>query len=434
MTGFWILAALAAILLAALIAVLRRLYALEVNAPDPALAAAGRSVSPERLDELLTILLALHDYGVARTGNVSHEEFCSLVIDKACRLLNSKRGTVMLYDEDQKLLSVVAAKSPIPAGRPRLKLKPGEGVAGRAFKSGRPLQITKPKLDPRYVHPGGEDGNDDEPFLSVPMMLKSTPVGVLNIHDTGGTAVPDDTKLRFLTLLAGEAALTLHHQKMYDDLQVFYLQIVQMLARAVDEKDSYTQDRGEHSSELARAVADELGLPEQMARYMQYATMLHGIGKIGIDQAILSKPGKLTPQEFEQIKKHTTIGHRILARVKFLGPVSKMVLYHQEWYNGKGYPEGLRGEEIPLGSRIVAVINAWEAMNTDRPYRKALTREKALGELKRGAGTQFDPKVVEAFMRVEAREAEADGSTEPDPGAPAEETGRIDGAGTRESR
>ncbi|MEK7384421.1 MAG: HD domain-containing phosphohydrolase, partial [Elusimicrobiota bacterium] len=95
------------------------------------------------------------------------------------------------------------------------------------------------------------------------------------------------------------------------------------------------------------------------------------------------------------------IGHQILSPVKYLGPVAQMVLYHQEWFDGRGYPEGLKGEEIPLGSRIVAVLDAWDAMTSDRPYRKALSREVATSELKKGAGTQFDPKVVETFLRLE---------------------------------
>jgi len=381
---------------------LSRLYALKTAATRGFEGTADRPISPERLDELLTMLLALHDYGVSKTGSVSHEEFCDLVLSKACRLLNSKRGTIMLFDEEEGVLSVVAAKSPLPTKntKSKLRLKPGEGVAGRAFETGRPINVSDPKRDDRFL-PGGDAR--DQPFLSVPMMLKSKSVGVLNIHDTGGVVAPDETKLKFLTLLAGEAALTLHHQKMYDDLQVFYLEMVQMLARAIGEKDAYAQDKTEHARALAKEVAAELALPDQMIRYVEYATMLHGIGKIGVDQAILSKPGKLTPEEFEQVKKHTSIGHRILARVKFLGPVSKMVLYHQEWFNGKGYPEGLKGEEIPLGSRIVAIVNAWEAMNSDRPYRKALGREKASEELRKGAGSQFDPQIVEAFLRAEPR-------------------------------
>lgn len=402
MFGIWALAIVVAALLAALIWALRELYSLKLAEPEPGAPSASGALPQNRLDELLTMLLALHDYGVSRTGNVSNEEFCSLVIEKACRLLNSTRGTVMLYDEESGSLSVVAARSAVRTKSPKLKLKPGEGVAGRAFEAGKPIFVPEPLRDPRYVAPGPNE-NADEPFLSIPMMLKSKPVGVLNIHDTGGTVSPDDTKLKFLMLLGGEAALALHHQKMYDDLQIFYFEMVQMLARAADTKDAYGLDHAEHSRKLARAVAEDLGLPDQLARYVEYATMLHGIGKIGVDQKLLSKPGKLTPAEFEQIKKHTSIGHRILQPVKFLGPVSQMVLYHQEWFNGRGYPEGLKGEEIPLGSRIVAIVTAWEAMNSDRPYRKALSREKAVEQLQKGADTQFDPKVVSSFLRIEEK-------------------------------
>ena len=137
-----------------------------------------------------------------------------------------------------------------------------------------------------------------------------------------------------------------------------------------------------------------------MIRHIEYAALMHDIGKIGIDEAILHKPGKLTPEEREIIKKHPEIGNRIIAPVAFLSPVAPMVLYHQEWYDGQGYPDGLAGEEIPLGARIVAVIDAFDAMTSDRPYRKALSRDIAVGELNKGANTQFDPKVVNAFIEV----------------------------------
>jgi HD-GYP domain-containing protein (c-di-GMP phosphodiesterase class II) len=125
---------------------------------------------------------------------------------------------------------------------------------------------------------------------------------------------------------------------------------------------------------------------------------MHDIGKIAIDDRLLKKPGKLTPEEFAEVKKHPELGYKILSPVTMLAPVAPMVLYHQEWYNGKGYPEGLHGEEIPLGARIVALIDAWNSMTCSRPWRSALSREEAMAEIKKGAGTQFDPKVVEAFI------------------------------------
>ncbi|MDE2293332.1 MAG: GAF domain-containing protein [Elusimicrobia bacterium] len=401
MDAAWLLAGLCLLLTAGLWWALAALFTARRAAPDPALAGSG-PVPLGRLDELLTMLLALHEYGASRAGTVSHQELCSLALDQACRLVGSTRGTAMLHDPETGLLCVIAARSAADETPPQLSLKPGEGVAGRAFAAGRPLYVPAPADDQRYV---AKDGawHSEEPVLAVPMLLGSQAVGVLNIHDTAQGAPPDEVKLRFLSLLAGEAALALHHQRLYDDQQVFFLDMVQMLSRAVDAKDLYKQDRSDEARRLAAATARALGLPDQMVRYVEYAMMLHGIGKMGIDQALLSKPGKLTAEEFEQVKKHTTIGHRILARVRFLGPVAKMVLYHQEWYNGKGYPEGLRGEEIPLGSRIVAVVNAWEAMLSDRPYRKALTREAAMGELSKGAGAQFDPKVVDAFLKAEER-------------------------------
>jgi HD-GYP domain-containing protein (c-di-GMP phosphodiesterase class II) len=236
------------------------------------------------------------------------------------------------------------------------------------------------------------------------LKVKDKPFGVLNLHLSGEKATFTDYDLKFLTLLADESAITLENIKLYESIENFYLEMVQTLARVIDVKDAYTGDHAGRARKKARRLAEELNMPEIMIRYVEYAALLHDIGKIGIEGPILSKPGKLTDEEFSEIKKHPSIGYQILSPVRFLGPVAQMVLYHQEWFNGNGYPEGLKGEEIPLGARIVATIDAWDAMRSDRPYRKALPREKAVEELKKGSGTQFDPKVVEVFLRLEEQE------------------------------
>ncbi|NNN06266.1 MAG: HD domain-containing protein, partial [Elusimicrobia bacterium] len=186
--------------------------------------------------------------------------------------------------------------------------------------------------------------------------------------------------------------------------QSYYREMIQALSRAVDAKDSRAPGRAERARARARAVCAELGLPETIAQHVEHAALLHDVGKIGVDEAILRKPGALTPAEYEEVKRHPVIGHEILSSVRYLGPATQMVLYHQERWDGAGYPEGLKGEEIPLGARIVAVLDAWDAMTSDRPYRKALGRDAAAAELKAGAGVQFDPKVIEAFLRAEAVE------------------------------
>ena len=165
---------------------------------------------------------------------------------------------------------------------------------------------------------------------------------------------------------------------------------------------------GEHVHDvglLAEAVARELGLSGQALHHVRQAAELHDIGKVAIPDAILDKPGKLDPEEWRFIAHHTLVGERILGAAPALRPVARLVRSSHEHYDGNGYPEGLRGDEIPLGARIVAVCDAYDAMTSDRPYQAALDHDAALAELRRCAGTQFDPGVVEAFCRVSARRA-----------------------------
>jgi HD-GYP domain-containing protein (c-di-GMP phosphodiesterase class II) len=128
--------------------------------------------------------------------------------------------------------------------------------------------------------------------------------------------------------------------------------------------------------------------------------MLHDIGKIGIRGIILNNSKGLTIKEYDEIRKHTLVGEGIIQPIELLQPIRPLIRHHHEWYNGKGYPDGLSGENIPLGARILAVADAYDAMKSDRPYRKALTEETAIQELKRGSGTQFEPKLVEVFLEI----------------------------------
>ncbi|OGR87094.1 MAG: hypothetical protein A3J74_01160 [Elusimicrobia bacterium RIFCSPHIGHO2_02_FULL_57_9] len=398
MWAFWLLVLICFGLIAVLGWALQKLYARQARLP-PAEAPGRFPEGWEKLDELLSMLLALQEQGVSHSGAVSREDFSKAVLESSCRLMKCRRGSVMLWDEDDGCLRIVAAQGPGPERAQTLFLKPGEGVAGKAFETGQPIFIKDPQKDPRYIK---NEDDESEPFIAIPLLVKSKPIGVLNLHHATASPVAfSDYNVKFLNILAGEAAVMLHNLELFERLETFYLEMVKTLARAVDSKDAYTHDHSDRASLKARRLAAELQLPEQTARYVEYAALLHDIGKIGIDEAILLKPGKLTPEEYEVMKKHPIIGHQILAPVKFLGPVAQMVLYHQEWYNGQGYPEGLKGEAIPLGARIVAVIDAWDAMTSDRPYRKALGRDIAISELRKGAGTQFDPKIVEAFLKLE---------------------------------
>jgi diguanylate cyclase (GGDEF)-like protein len=178
-----------------------------------------------------------------------------------------------------------------------------------------------------------------------------------------------------------------------------------VLLKALEE---HHPDLGDHVHDvglLAEAVAEELGLTGQQLHHVRQAAELHDIGKVAVPRAILDKPGKLDAEEWDFIARHTLIGERILGAALALRPVARLVRSSHERYDGDGYPDGLRGEEIPLGARIVTVCDAYDAMTSDRPYQRSLGAEEALAELRRCAGAQFDPAVVEAFCRVSARQA-----------------------------
>ncbi|MBI4655904.1 MAG: GAF domain-containing protein [Elusimicrobia bacterium] len=357
----------------------------------------------QRFDELLASLLRIHEIGVVNVGSIKKEDFYQAVLTSACDIISSHRGSLMVFNDAAKTLEIAASRGISKDLVETIRIKPGEGIAGRAFEKGETIFVTDPAHNTQYKDYLGKE-EQDEPFIAIPLKIKEKPLGVLNLHLSREKASFSEYDLKFLSLLAGGAVTTLENIKLYESIENFYLEMVQTLARIIDAKDSYTGDHAGRARRKARRLAEELKMPEQMIKYVEYAALLHDIGKIGIDGVILSKPGKLTNEEFIEIKKHPIIGYQILSPIHFLGPVAQMVLYHQEWYNGSGYPEGLKGGEIPLGARIVATIDAWDAMRSDRPYRKALSRETAVEELKRGAGKQFDPQVVETFLRLEEQE------------------------------
>src|SRR5919106_2260469 len=172
------------------------------------------------------------------------------------------------------------------------------------------------------------------------------------------------------------------------------------LAAALAAKDSYTADHCNSIAELAVEVGRELGVADVDLDDLRQAATLHDIGKIAVPDAILNKPGPLSSEEFEVIKQHPVVGEKILATVPQFGRVRRVVRHSHEHWDGGGYPDGLRGEEIPLGSRIVLVVDAYHAMISDRPYRAAMAHDAAWREIQRNAGTKFDPMVADALLVV----------------------------------
>lgn len=192
---------------------------------------------------------------------------------------------------------------------------------------------------------------------------------------------------------------SLRHKQLIDQLERTE-SVIFALAKAAEAKDAYTEAHLRRMAEWAERLARGLGLSEEEVVAARYGGVLHDIGKIGISEAILTKPGKLTEAEWEEIKRHPIIGEEIIQPMRFADRVGPIVRGHHERWDGQGYPDGLRGERIPLGARIVAVGDAWDAMTSDRPYRRALPKDEALRRLREGAGTQWDPNLVPIFINT----------------------------------
>lgn len=184
----------------------------------------------------------------------------------------------------------------------------------------------------------------------------------------------------------------------YMNIRAAHLETIQALAEALDAKDPYTRGHSDRVAKYAVELGRELKLSEHDVEMLHYAGILHDIGKIGISDTVLNKVGKLTDEEFKLIQSHTVIGDRMVRPVTFLRGVAQVIRHHHERYDGRGYPDGIKGEEIPIGARIMAVADAFDAMTYDRVYRAGMSTEKAVDELIKGKGTQFDPKIVDLFV------------------------------------
>ncbi|GAC1637920.1 MAG: hypothetical protein NVS4B8_03230 [Herpetosiphon sp.] len=197
-----------------------------------------------------------------------------------------------------------------------------------------------------------------------------------------------------------EASIALENAHLHEQLQSAYLDTITVLADAVEAKDSYTHGHCEQVAHFARMTARELGLDHHVQSFVFYAALLHDIGKIGVSDGVLNKPGALLPEEMSLVRSHVRVGYDLIRNVTPLERIAEIVLHHHEWYDGSGYPEGLKSDNIPLAARIVGVSDSYCAMTTKRSYKDAFTPERARAELVRCAGVQFDPQVVDAFLVV----------------------------------
>lgn len=245
-------------------------------------------------------------------------------------------------------------------------------------------------------------------FMLVPLVARDHCLGAIYVENSSRPACFQAVDLELLTLLGTQAALAIENALLYEDQQSSFYETIRTLGNTLEAKDKYTHGHSARVAMFSLGIARELGFEGKKLEDLRVAAELHDIGKIAIPEAIIGKSGTLTAEEFEAIKKHPQLGVTILQPIRFLKSATPVILYHHERYGGGGYPEGLRGEQIPLEARIVGLADSFDAMTSQRAYNQPLPPDQALTKCRQAAGTAFDPRCVEALATYLAKEARQD--------------------------
>ena len=238
-------------------------------------------------------------------------------------------------------------------------------------------------------------------FVCVPLEREHRPLGVMLAIDKNDTTEFNSVDLKLLNNVGNQCSIFLENAALYHDMQDLFMGVLHALTRSIDAKDAYTRGHSQRVAELSRALAEKIGLSDEQCERVYLSGLLHDVGKIGVPEAVLTKPGRLTDEEFTAIKKHPTIGAQILGNIRQLQDIIPGVLYHHERWDGRGYPHMLGGEDVPLMGRIICVADSFDAMSSTRTYRPALPLKTVLEEITRCAGAQFDPTLAKIFVTLD---------------------------------
>jgi putative nucleotidyltransferase with HDIG domain len=351
----------------------------------------------ESLTKKVLELATLYEMSRALGSTLDMEDLLGSTLDSALRIFDLDVGYVALRDRDTGALEIRAVRGEDLPSDPTGGDAVSSSMAEWVVREGRPL-IFNPD-------PGSTEGQVDaltgaKAALCVPLVSPEGTIGAITVgsRDAGYRFDADDVRL--LSTIGNHVTIAVGNIELFLSLQEAYLATVRSLAAAVDAKDTYTRGHSDKVASYATLIAQRMHLSNEQLTALEMAAYLHDIGKIGVSEDILLKPGRLTDDEMAQMRHHPLIGANILKPVAFPWAITPIVRHHHEYWDGSGYPAGLKGEEIPLLARILCVADSYEAMTADRPYRRGRGAADAIAELKRCSGTQFDPRIVEVMTAV----------------------------------
>lgn len=364
-----------------------------------------RKETEARLHRQLQRSAALRLIDLAITSSVDIKLTLRILLDQAISLLGADAGVILLLNPETRQLEYGVGTGFTDASVEGIHLDLGQGCAGQAALHRRPVHLSG--VDPASAavsQPLEMASEGFNSYFGAPLVAKGAVKGVLELFFRSPVNSDADW-MNFLEALSGQAAIAIDNAALFESLQqvntslmTAYDDTIQGWARALELRDGETEGHSRRVTEMVVELAKELGCSESELIHMRRGALLHDIGKMGIPDRILLKPGRLSDTEWQIMRRHPVYAYDMLASIDFLRPALEIPYCHHERWDGRGYPRGLVGEQIPLSARIFALVDVWDALRSDRPYRPAWSEEKVHQYLRREAGRQFDPHVVEAFF------------------------------------
>ncbi len=378
---------------------------------------AQNELAEAQIRQQLKFLSALRGIDLAITSSLDLRVTFDILLDKITNSLNIDAAGLLLLNPHTQILEYAAGRGFRTAALQHTQLKFGEGHAGLAALNRQIVNI--PDLRGRKTDFLRSPMFSEEAFIAyyaVPLIAKGDMMGVLEIFHRASLD-PDREWLNFLEALATQAAIAIDNAGLFSNLQrsnveliMAYDSTIEGWSHALDLRDKETEGHSQRVTKQTVNLGRVLGLSEADLAHVRRGALLHDIGKMGIPDQILLKPGALTEKEWEIMRKHPVFAHELLSSINYLRPALDIPYCHHEKWDGTGYPRGLKGEQIPLAARIFAVVDVWDALRSERPYRPAWSEERTLSHIKEQVGKHFDPQVVEAFIRL----LESDQDTKPE--------------------
>lgn len=354
------------------------------------------SATEEDLRETQKRLQAVYAANQIITSEQNISKVFERVMDQIFGLVPAHNGVILIQDKDAGKLVTAYVKS----GAGSREVTISSSIVKRAFDNGEAVITYDAADDSRFEAGASIISQNISSVMCVPLMHQGEGLGVIYVDTRGTTNAFVTSDLELLAALAGASAVAIKNAQYVLMLEQAYQDTLTVLANAIELRDHYTVGHTWRVTNFSIEVCRELGWSEEKLKEVRMGGVLHDVGKIAVDDAVLRKPGQLTDEEYTKIQVHPERGAQLLQDVYFLHPLIPYCLYHHERFDGKGYPYGLKGEEIPIEGRAVAVADTFDALTSNRPYRKGFDPDKAIGIIEEGRGTQFDPDCVDALLRA----------------------------------